>query len=623
MFAGLISREQPVSAWGDATKIMAALAPCSLDGPRDHWAAGRQMLLQVNTRSAADSAAIHQHPESGVAVAFWGRLDNRPDLIRQLDAGHKASDDELVALAWLQWGERCPEKLIGDFAFAVASPRTGCIFLARDVMGVKPLFYRADEHGVFFASTAAAFKPLELGALTRSQKWMAEYLLGLSHSHTETAYVEIKKLPGAHCLLLHADGRMSLRRYHQFIDDAPFEKKRDPKYLEAYRAAWQEAVACRMPASGNIGAENSGGLDSGSITAELARVLGADIDRLFGMGFCYEALEPGYIMATAMKYRMKNTRIFSHDLSGNWHDNLLRENSVHGYPHELGSASSHTPFYAHCAQQDIGVLYSGFGGDEAVTNPGGVPVRLELWDQRHLAGLWQILPGAMPMKLARLAKTVKTSWNMPKNHAGFMAAWKQRWPYQFLNARMLEQYGLENRYFASATYDERFRRINDAAIYLLSRPYAPIRLQNCTLMAASYGIDYVWPLWDSRLVQQWLSTPSIWKVGDNGMGRYLHRRAVSGTAADAVAWKQSKDMGCGALQKNAEPTASRELLERLRNLLAAVPVDLQDVVDSAKALTMLENGIREDWRDREVIAALSTNIHALEKLTRWIKSDVS
>ncbi len=123
-------------------------------------------------------------------------------------------------------------------------------------------------------TSAAAFKPLKLGTLTRSQKWMAEYMLGLSYSHTETAYEEIKKLQGAHCLLIHADGRMNLRRYHQFIDDAPIEKKRDPKYLEAYRAAWQEAVACRMPASGNIGTENSGGLDSGSITAEIARQLG-------------------------------------------------------------------------------------------------------------------------------------------------------------------------------------------------------------------------------------------------------------------------------------------------------------------------------------------------------------
>ena len=68
-----------------------------------------------------------------------------------------------------------PEKLVGDFALAVASPKTGVVFLARDVMGVKPLFYRADEHGVFFANSAAAFKPLKLGTLTPSQEWMAKF----------------------------------------------------------------------------------------------------------------------------------------------------------------------------------------------------------------------------------------------------------------------------------------------------------------------------------------------------------------------------------------------------------------------------------------------------------------
>ena len=85
---------------------------------------------------------------------------------------------------------------------------------------------------------------------------------------------------------------MNLRRYHQFIDDAPMEKTRDPKYLEVYRATWHEAVACRMPSSGSIGTENSGGLDSGSITAELARQLGHGIRRLHGLGFCHETLEP-------------------------------------------------------------------------------------------------------------------------------------------------------------------------------------------------------------------------------------------------------------------------------------------------------------------------------------------
>ena len=213
MFAGLLSIEQPVSAWGAPDTILAALAPYSLDKPKDVWAADRQLLMQVATRTGSVSAAIYRHPESGIAVAFWGRLDNRPDLIAQLDADHKASDDELIALTWLKWGEHCPEKLIGDFAFAVASPKTGAVFLARDVMGVKPLFYRADAHGVFFANSAAAFKPLKLGTLTPSQEWMARYVMEIAYSHTDTAYEETKKLPGAHSLLLHADGRMNLRRY--------------------------------------------------------------------------------------------------------------------------------------------------------------------------------------------------------------------------------------------------------------------------------------------------------------------------------------------------------------------------------------------------------------------------
>ena len=619
MFAGLISKEQGVSAWGDPVQIISALAPYSLDKPRDVWATDRQLLLQVATRTGSSTAEIYRHPESGVGVAFWGRLDNRPDLIAQLDVEHKAADDELIALAWLKWGEFCPEKLIGDFAFAVASPKTGAVFLARDVMGVKPLYYRADQHGIFFANSAAAFKPLKLGTLTRSQEWMARYMLDISQSHTDTAYEEIKKLASAHSLLIHADGRMNIRRYHQFVDDAPNENKRDPKYLEAYRAVWQEAVACRMPTSGNIGTENSGGLDSGSITAEIARQLGADIDRLFGMGFCFEELEPEYIMATAMKYKMKNTNIFSNEESVHWNDIRKHEYNVNGYPQEHSDGSWHFPFYELCKLQDVNVLYSGFGGDEVVTNPAVSQIRMELLDQKNLYGLWQVLPGAIPMKVARFIKTVLKSKSMPIFSPYLMDAYKERWIYQIINDQMLLQFDLENEYFASATYDERFRKINDSAIYLLSTPYASTRLENCTLMASSYGVDYVWPLWDQRLVQQWLSTPTIWKLGDGEINRFLHRSAVDKVCAEKVVWKPNKDMGYAKTKSLAEGESNIAILQKIVELIADAPKIVELIIDVKKARHLAECGIRENWKGAQINFALNHNANKLQNLICWLK----
>lgn len=618
MFAGLVSREQPGTAWGDPDKILAALAPYSLDKPRDVWAAERQMLLQVATRNDAVTAEIYRHRESGVMIAFWGRLDNRPDLIARLADNHKVSDDELIALAWLKWGEHCPENLIGDFAFAVVSPATGVLFLARDVMGVKPLYYRADQHGIFFANSAAAFKPLKLGTLTRSQKWIAEYMLGLSNSHTETAYVEIKKLPGAHSLLIHIDGRMNKRRYHQFIDNAPVEKNRDPKYLEAYRAAWQEAVACRMPASGNIGTENSGGLDSASVTAELARQLGSGKDRLYGFGRCNQLMEPEAIMATAMKYEMRYQLMFS-DNDVNYYKTMQsREIAISGYPHQQEIAVANYPFYDECKLHNIGTLFSGFGGDEAVTLD--FPTTIELSRLGDFHNLYKVMPGNWHQKLRSSLKMLSKKVKFAELVDVEFKAYKERWQYYFLNDGIIKKYDLYESYMQQAKYLCPTGRINDFALTLINQPYHSTRLDNCTLMASSYGIDYVWPMWDQRLVQQWLSTPIVWKMGNNALARFLHRKAIDGVCPDSIAWKSSKDMGFAHTQAKIANTNLSPYLQQIAEIVANLPTELQPILNSSSAKQMLQKCIDDEVKSFEAYVSVSYTLEYLFDLTQWLKS---
>ena len=82
-------------------------------------------------------------------------------------------------------------------------------------------------------------------------------------------------------------------------------------------------------------------------------------------------------------------------------------------------------------------------------------------------------------------------------------------------------------------------RINDFILQHRLGPWIARRLETCTLVAATYGVEYEWPLLDARLVQQYLSTPSIEKADRMG-ARYLHRRAVEGVVPAKVAWKAGK-----------------------------------------------------------------------------------
>ena len=132
----------------------------------------------------------------------------------------------------------------------------------------------------------------------------------------------------------------------------------------------------------------------------------------------------------------------------------------------------------------------------------------------------------------------------------------------------MENLGLHEVYRDETRHDTPYRRVNDWIVNgLLQMPYVPTRLENCTLVAASYGVDYRCLLWNVRLIQQYLSTPSIEKVGPDGIGRYLHQRAINGTVPHQVAWMPSKDMGCAV----SLPT----LLDRVLPSLAALALRMR------------------------------------------------
>ena len=106
-------------------------------------------------------------PELGLAVAFNGCIYNYRELRAELIAkGHRffsTGDTEVILKAYAAWGAQCVQRFLGMFAFAIWERDTGRVILARDRLGIKPLYYTATSHRVRFASTLPAL--LELGAV--------------------------------------------------------------------------------------------------------------------------------------------------------------------------------------------------------------------------------------------------------------------------------------------------------------------------------------------------------------------------------------------------------------------------------------------------------------------------
>ena len=151
-------------------------------------------------------------------------------------------------------------------------------------------------------------------------------------------------------------------------------------------------------------------------------------------------------------------------------------------------------------------------------------------------------------------------------------------------------------------------------------PYVPTRLENCTLMAASYGIEYRWPLWDARLVQQYLSTPSIEKHGPRGIGRYLHRRAISGTVPERVAWKPAKDMGNNRVADAAGEKNAANLVPDFRRNEANMHPALVELIDRDKWRKQIDRFEKGGVSKRFGITTRQT-AKAIRWLSIWLHGD--
>ncbi|MGF1615687.1 MAG: N-acetylglutaminylglutamine amidotransferase [Gammaproteobacteria bacterium] len=224
------------------------------------------------------------------AIVFNGTIYNYRELRRGLQArGHQFlsdSDTEVILKAYDEWGEDCPAHLHGMFAFALWDGRQQSLFIARDRLGVKPLYYRADAQSFRMASTTQAL--LAAGGIdTRIDPVALHHHLTL-HSVVpapRTLLKGIHKLPPATWMRIGADGHLVSQVYWRLDATRPLEPRSDSEWAEALHDELRSAVQRRLRvADVPVGILLSGGLDSSLLVALLAESGASDI-QTFSIGF--------------------------------------------------------------------------------------------------------------------------------------------------------------------------------------------------------------------------------------------------------------------------------------------------------------------------------------------------
>ncbi|MES2355949.1 MAG: asparagine synthase-related protein [Pseudomonadota bacterium] len=624
MFAGIFSRQANATPQNYATgqTLLKALSPYDQADLTGIWQEGPFLLAQATTCNTPEShreQVPYRCPTSELTIAAWARLDNREELASKLALSKSElvgmPDSMLILAAYQRWKTRCVEHLLGDFTFAIADPREHRLFLARDPLGVRPLYYLLEARLFAFATTAAIFPRLSCWQAEPDMDWMARFMVGISMSFTNTAYHNVLKLAPGHCLVVEPQ-KETLHRYFQFNDNQASAASRDDSWVEAYRAQLSEAVRCRLRTQYPVGSENSGGLDSATITAYTAQLLDQPLSQLHCFGFAAHDLEPEYIEEICKKWGIVNNHVITEvqEMEDATRERALR---VLGYPEEHSNGTFHVPFYEWCQQFGIRTLLSGFGGDEVVTNPAN-QMPFELLLDRQYKALWHHLSGNPLRRAVRFAKTVARFRKRRDFSPNMFAAFNHRWPHQLLRGEIAERLNLREEYINQASFDAPYNRVNDFILQNRLAPFVATRLENCTLMAQSYGVDYRWPLLDARLIQQYLSTPAIEKAGP-GIGRYLHRRAIEGVVPPKVQWKVSKDMGVANHKSKWQAIqleqAARDGLRQEMQMHPAVEV----LIDRTKFQEQIQRAIQGS-DDINFIFQFKRNVSHVAWLNHWLHS---
>lgn len=210
-----------------------------------------------------------------LTITADARIDNRIELISALNSdGHPPetiTDSELILAAYEKWGEQCPEKLLGDFSFAIWDKRKQKIFCARDPIGIKPFYYYFNGKKFRWSSEPKAILEDKTIPKEPNLQLICLYLLNRFSEREETLYKDIFRLPPSHFMVLEK-GQIRKGQYWDIDPSYTIRYKTDAEYAEHFFTLFKEAVKVRLRSHRPVGALLSGGLDSSSIVCTAQRL---------------------------------------------------------------------------------------------------------------------------------------------------------------------------------------------------------------------------------------------------------------------------------------------------------------------------------------------------------------
>ena len=515
------------------------------------WREGRVGLGHQRFETTPEAEHAGSPPErDGRVITFDGRIDNRGELLGELNVAgppERVADAELVLAAHERWGEDCPERLIGAFAFAIRDS-DGRLFAARDHVGLRPFYYYRGENRFLFGSEikalwAAGGVPRPLDEIRLSNHLAQEY-----QSDERTFFEEVKRLPPAHVLVVDDDG-VETTEYWALDPDRTIDLETDEAYSERFRELFFEAVESRLRAKGPIGSTLSGGLDSSSIVSTADELRRDEDDfRLYTYSAVFDEEELSssdereYIDAV-IEECSATPRFFRGDQRDPLGD--LETILYHSETPGLGNNFYlHWNFYRRTCDDGVRVLLDGTGGDQVVSHGMGRLYELAV------SGRWLTLASeirALDENFGQLQSTRSLVLGQTIIPMLTKTATKAVMKIKYDDFRDAVGRTIDPEFLEQVNARERlYDRIAAQPATARERQHSQMRssfiamiLERLNKTSKAFGVEPRYPFFDRRLMEFCLALPADQKVRQ-GWTRYVLRNAMGGVLTREVQWRPGK-----------------------------------------------------------------------------------
>jgi asparagine synthase (glutamine-hydrolysing) len=533
------------------SRMLQAMARRSPDG-MTVWQNGLIALGHGLLQTVSGSPVVQPFIDGELVITADVRLDNRDELLAALGLPNDKCDAAVIIAAYRRWGERCPQHLLGDFAFALWDGRSATLFCARDHFGVKPFYYHVSAERMVFASEIKAL--LTIPELPReiNEAKIADFLAAIVSDDSSTLYSDIFRLPAGHYLMVTSP---DLRAKPYWRLEAPAKLLvGDP--TENFLSLFTKAVRCRLGGATSVGVMLSGGLDSSSIACVAASLLRDENARpLSTFSLVFD------------KTPLQSERAFIDEVVGQgWFSPCFLDSDCFPVfadfdqflvaqegPFLAPSLTISSQIHRAAAARGIRVLLDGHGGDEVVSHGFG---RLkELANNGQWINLWQEVQaeaaiygtpgwrgfatylshfGPSGRVLRPLRRVVRKALGPFRRPAQDGPAWSR-----FINPQLVKRTAVEDRYLAQTKSMNACQSESEQHFNTLSAPWRPYGLEVLDKVAAASGVEVRFPFWDKRLVEFCLALPANAKLS-GGWTRLILRRAMEGILPDAIQWRRDK-----------------------------------------------------------------------------------